>query len=253
VKLREKLVDTGEGFKGFGRVLEESAVLRTAGEDEQRIWLKSTLQRLEFTLYTEIRRRVEASKTLQQTTEELGNELFSSLQGKVDYHLEKIAFDLDNLARRLSDLEEVSQGSCQDNTRIKRLHRHLGVLESCVTSLNCALEDEKSKAIRSMETYLSRMARISVTIDENFDKLTEREHERHQFLMRQLQNLSIVDGETTEEEFHSYCLEAIQCLRKKAERAETKRKKQDEIIVEAIERYAYTLQHGLGAPEAQTS
>ena len=48
-----------------------------------------------------------------------------------------------------------------------------------------------------------------------------------------------------EEEFQAYCLEAISCLRKKAEKEEMIRKKQDDNIMHAIERYANTLTKGL--------
>merc|ERR1719231_1423181 len=68
-------------------------------------YLEEEMMRLEQALNAEIKRRIEANKTVQQMTEELANAMLESLQSRVLSKFEKLALALESLHTRCTTLE----------------------------------------------------------------------------------------------------------------------------------------------------
>jgi len=104
-KLRSKLVDVGQRFIGFDKVVEEDTICRKDVENKRIEDARSGLVKLEKALNVEIKRRVEANKTVQEMTETLANGMLDRLQSKILARIEKLTVSLDSLTTRCGALE----------------------------------------------------------------------------------------------------------------------------------------------------
>merc|ERR1719324_846372 len=88
-KLRTKLVDVGQRFIGFDKVIEEDTVKRRQQEIKKLAAAQEGLMKLERALNTEIKRRVDANRQVQCLTEQLANDMLQRLQSNILVRIEK--------------------------------------------------------------------------------------------------------------------------------------------------------------------
>ncbi|CAD7923881.1 unnamed protein product [Amoebophrya sp. A120] len=103
--LRGKLIHVGERFVGFDKNMEELAHMRKVSEEARVQSMIDDLTKLERALNTEVRRRVDYTRTLQIVTENYANEMLDKLQKKLMRQMEQIIAALDSLSARCLTLE----------------------------------------------------------------------------------------------------------------------------------------------------
>ncbi|CAE8588971.1 unnamed protein product, partial [Polarella glacialis] len=105
-RLRNKLVDVGQRFVGFDKVIEDDSVRRRLQEVKKFQAAQEGMARLEKALNTEIRKRVDTNKQVQALTEQLANDMLERLQKSLLVKIEKIGCSTEDLTRRCAVLEK---------------------------------------------------------------------------------------------------------------------------------------------------
>ena len=90
----------GERFVGFDKTMEELSHMRKASDLTKFDNLQEDVMKLDRALQTEVRRRVDYSRTLQIVTENYANEMLERLQKRLMKQMEGIIVALDSLSAR---------------------------------------------------------------------------------------------------------------------------------------------------------
>jgi len=243
-KLRSKLVDVGQRFIGFDKIVEEDTILRKGTEQKRIDDAKTGLMKLEKALNVEIKRRVEANKTVQEMTETLANNMLDRLQSKILARIEKLTQSLDSLTTRCGALESgIQQFKGELPTK---LSVDTAALIKEINTLRNAMEGDKKHRNERDTAYLRRIAEVEYGIDSKFESGFAIMEEQTQSLKQEIASLSRTD-ESSEEQFRAFILEEVAALKNSLSLAAQAREQTDDEIVQAINQYTNALHKGLRA------
>jgi len=247
-KLRSKLVDVGQRFIGFDKVVEDDTVTRKDTEEKRIQDARSGLLKLEKALNVEIKRRVEANKTVQEMTETLANNMLDRLQSKILARIENLTNSLDSLTTRCGALESgIQQFKGELPTK---LSVDTAALIKEITTLRNSMEGDKKHRNERDTAYLRRIAEVEYGIDSKFESGFAIMEEQTQSLKQEIASLSRTD-ESSEEQFRAFILEEVAALKNSLSLAAQAREQTDDEIVQAINQYTNALHKGLRAANAR--
>jgi len=241
-KLRSKLVDVGQRFIGFDKVVEEDTISRKGIEQKRQEDAKMALSKLEKALNIEIKRRVEANKTVQEMTETLANNMLDRLQSKILARIEKITSSLDTLTTRCGALE--SGISSFKGELPTKLSVDTAALVKEIDDLRNNIDQDKKHRNERDTAYLRRIAEVEYGIDSKFESGFAMMEQQTQALKQEIETLSRSD-DSSEEQFRAFILEEVAALKNSLSLAAQAREQTDDEIVQAINQYTNALHKGL--------
>jgi hypothetical protein len=247
-KLRSKLVDVGQRFIGFDKVVEEDTICRKDVEHKRIEDARLGLVKLEKALNIEIKRRVEANKTVQEMTETLANGMLDRLQSKILARIEGLTTSLDSLTTRCGALE--SGISAFKGELPTKLSVDTAALIKEIDTLRNNIEQDKKHRNERDTAYLRRIAEVEYGIDSKFESGFAIMEQQTQALKHEIASLSRTD-ESSEEQFRAFILEEVAALKNSLSLAAQAREQTDDEIVQAINQYTNALHKGLRAANAR--
>jgi len=241
-KLRSKLVEVGQRFVGFDKTVEE-ATLQRKGLEKQRIaTVQEGLVKLERALNVEIRRRVDANKTVQQMTDQLANGMLERLQTTILRRIEKLANSIESLTLRCTTLE---QGISQFKGELpSKIQVDTAALVKEISCLRQQMEQDKKERVQRDAAYLKRISEVDYGVDSNFESGFALLTQQTDAIKMDISSLSRTD-DSSEEQFRAFILEEVASLKSILTMASQAREQTDDEIVKAINEYTNALQKGL--------
>jgi transcriptional regulator NrdR family protein len=247
-KLRSKLVDVGHRFIGFDKIVEEDTLVRKDTEQKRIDDAKIGLTKLEKALNVEIKRRVEANKTVQEMTETLANNMLDRLQSKILARIEKLTKSLDSMTTRCGALESgIQQFKGELPTK---LHIDTAALIKEIDFCRTSMEADKKHRSERDTAYLRRIAEVEYGIDSKFETGFAIMEQQTASLKQEILSLSRTD-ESTEDQFRAFILEEVAALKNSLSLAAQAREQTDDEIVQAINQYTNALHKGLRAANSR--
>lgn len=237
---RLRLATLNERFSGFERQIDVEVKARREAEECHLIGLKDNIARLEKTLNSEIKRRVEANKALQGMFEAQ----MATVQDKLEAGL----------------LE-----------RLDSLHNAVGTLNERVDAVEKDFTQAREQYIRDIEDKSAMVAKDAAGLQQTFQNERSDRKEREQMIISQLRDLDARTAERLEEEqkitdrkyedirehldvavkddgdrqFQDYILEEMAALKNGLVMETQIREQSDDEIVNALQHYTKTIQDAL--------
>mmetsp|Transcript_27770 Transcript_27770/g.70111 ORF Transcript_27770/g.70111 Transcript_27770/m.70111 type:complete len:425 (-) Transcript_27770:346-1620(-) len=245
--LRGKLIHVGERFVGFDKSMEELAHMRKVAEEARIQSLADDMTKLERALNTEVRRRVDYTRTLQIVTENYANEMLDKLQKKMMRQMEQIIAAFDSLSARCLTLERGMmqfRGELPSKLMVEMDAMMRRTVE-CKKEL--ALVAESLNGDRSSTSSVQKqVGELEYAIDHNMERFFSDADLAGREMSGEIKNLATRNIKD-EEAFQRFVLEELKMVRKGVSLEEKARKKTDDEIVAAINVYTNALQNGLRA------
>jgi len=249
-RLRNKLIDVGQRFVGFDKVVEGDTVKRKQNDTHRIAAAQEGLSKLEKAMNCEIKRRVDANKQVQALTEHLANDMLERLQSNIMVRIEKLAASIESLSMRCFALEK---GIAQFKGELpSKLQVDTAALVKEIAELRRHMEADRKKRIEKDTVLLRRLAEMesgeasqleqgAATLDQNGRQLSAD--------INALARSEDIGGESSRtaraEKFRTFILEEIAGMKNTLAVAAHAREQTDDEIVQAMNQYTNALQKGL--------
>lgn len=246
-KLRSKLVDVGQSFVGFDKVVEEDTVKRRNAEMMRIAAAQEGIGKLERAMNSEIKRRVDANKQLQMLTEHLANGMLDRLQSNILVRVEKLAGSAESLTLRTTALEK---GIAQFKGELpSKLQVDTAALVKEISELRKQTELDRQGRIGRDTALLRRLAELESGNGTMFDRHVAALRRDWEACKAEIEGLARTDdGEkSSTEKFRAFIMEEIAGMKASLAVAAQSREQTDDEIVEAMAKYTNALQKGLHA------
>ncbi|KAL8429826.1 hypothetical protein ACSSS7_006274 [Eimeria intestinalis] len=183
--------------------------------------IKDSIVALEKTLNQEIKRRVDANKTLQQISEQMANEMLERLQMRIVKHIESLTVSMDMLITRCEGLE-------------KNLAQMKGELPNKLARDAAALRqtfNAETKAKNERDAFAcKKLGEIQFLVESKFEAEIAIRQEQLNLIKREVERL--VKGDETQEQFHAFIMEELSSLKNGLALATQAREQSDDEIIQ---------------------
>mmetsp|Transcript_7793 Transcript_7793/g.17010 ORF Transcript_7793/g.17010 Transcript_7793/m.17010 type:complete len:291 (+) Transcript_7793:63-935(+) len=244
-RLRNKLIDVGQRFVGFDKVIEGDTIKRKQQEVVKVSTAQEGLLKLEKALNSEIRRRVDANKQVQSLTETLANDMLERLQANILVRIEKLAASIESLTLRCTALEK---GISQFRGELpSKLQVDTAALVKEIAEMRRQMDGDRKQRIERDTMLLRRVAEIESLEASQFDQANQQFLQNIEQLHNDVDrmNRSAELGDTRTEKFRSFILEEIAGMKNSLTVSAQTREQTDDEIVQAMNQYTNALQKGL--------
>jgi ribosomal protein S15P/S13E len=244
-RLRNKLVDVGQRFVGFDKVVEGDTVKRRTAEKEKFLAVQEGVMKLERAMNSEIKRRVDANKQVQGLTEHLANDMLERLQGGLIVRIEKLATSIESLTLRASALEK---GISQFRGELpSKLQVDTAALVKEISDLRRHVEADRKSRIERDTSLFRRLAEMETYESQQFDRGMENYRNAVDQLKTEIDNLARTEevSDSRTEKFRTFILEEIAGMKNTLAVSSQAREQTDDEIVQAMNQYTNALQKGL--------
>lgn len=244
-RLRNKLIDVGQRFVGFDKVIEEDTVKRRQQELQKIQAAQESLAKLEKAMNCEIKRRVGANNQVQGLTEQLANEMLERLQSNILVRIEKLAASIESLTLRCSALEK---GIAQFRGELpSKLQVDTAALVKEITELRRHMDQDRKSRIERDTFLLRRLAELESAEAAQFEVGSTSLEKSVEQLTVEIDGLARTDevSDTRTEKFRAFILEEIAGMKNTLAVSTQAREQTDDEIVLALTQYTNALQKGL--------
>lgn len=244
-RLRNKLIDVGQRFVGFDKVIEGDTVKRRQQEMTKIAAAQDGLAKLEKAMNCEIKRRVGANNQVQNLTEQLANDMLERLQSNILVRIEKLAASIESLTLRCSALEK---GIAQFRGELpSKLQVDTAALVKEITELRRHMDQDRKSRIERDTFLLRRLAELESAESAQFDNASSALHSNVDQLTQEIDGLARTDevSDTRTEKFRAFILEEIAGMKNTLAVSTQAREQTDDEIVLALTQYTNALQKGL--------
>lgn len=244
-RLRNKLIDVGQRFVGFDKVIECDTVRRKQQEASKVSCAQEGLLKLEKAMNAEIRRRVDANKQVQGLTEQMANDMLERLQGSILARVETLAACIQSLTLRSTALEK---GIAQFRGELPtKLQVDTAALVKEINDMRTQMDMNRKQRIERDTVLLRRLAEMETAEAAQFesasDQLVQTCEQLHAEVDRLHRSNEIGDNRT--EKFRTFILEEIAGMKNTLGVSGQTREQTDDEIVQAMNQYTNALQKGL--------
>eukprot|EP00920_Eleutheroschizon_duboscqi_P034502 GHVT01082751.1.p1 GENE.GHVT01082751.1~~GHVT01082751.1.p1 ORF type:complete len:257 (+),score=19.72 GHVT01082751.1:847-1617(+) len=241
-RLRSQISSVNECFVGFNDTIALDARKRREQEDAKFQDVHSFVARLDKALNTEVKRRMEANRQLQDATENLANDMLDKLQKKIVHRIERLTGALDSLVTR-SEALETSIAQIRGEAPYNK-EGELAEIVREIAELKLAIDNDKRKNMDNDNLISKRVGIVEYTSESKFEAEVTTRQEQFDFIRKELERLSRAE-ESSAEEFRSFLMEEIHALKNGLSLSTLSRERSDDEIVQAINQYTSALQKGL--------
>jgi hypothetical protein len=237
-RLRGQLLQLGERFIGFDKLVEAETRKAKRAEAERTEILVSRINELEKSVHGEIRSRAETNKQFQADIESFSNTVFEKMQNRVGKRLERIIGELDMMETRCATLE---RGQQQFRGEVpSKLQVDTAALIKEMNELRTRLDGDV-KIWRAREDAVMR--KIDLTFKNIMVELEKFENVETDILNKAKADLSKLG--TNNQTKQKTIIDEISQIRQSVQLEEENRKFADSEILNAVNSYTGVLQKGL--------
>jgi len=244
-RLRNKLIDVGQRFVGFDKVIEGDTLKRRQIEEQKVVSAQEGLMKLEKALNTEIRRRVDANKQVQGLTEQLANDMLEKLQSKILVRIEKLAASVESLTMRATALEK---GIAQFRGELpSKLAVDTAALVKEISEMRRQMDTDRKARIERDTVLLRRLAEIESAEAAQLEQDSAQLQQTIDQLRREVDAIAHSEdsSDSRTEKFRAFILEEIAGMKNMLAASAQSREQTDDEIVQAMNQYTNSLQKGL--------
>lgn len=244
-RLRSKLVNVGQSFVGFDKVIEGDTIKRRQEGVQQVVTVQEGLMKLEKALNCEIKRRVDANKQVQALTEQLANDMLERLQTNILARVEKLAASIESLALRCTALEK---GIGQFRGELpSKLQVDTAALVKEISEMRRHMEQDRKTRIERDTVLLRRLAEMESHEAAQFEQGDAQLENEVGDLTSQVEGLARIEevSDSRTEKFRAFILEEIAGMKNTLAVSAQSREQTDDEIVQAMNQYTSALQKGL--------
>mmetsp|Transcript_102490 Transcript_102490/g.265042 ORF Transcript_102490/g.265042 Transcript_102490/m.265042 type:complete len:306 (-) Transcript_102490:161-1078(-) len=244
-RLRGKLIDVGQRFVGFDKVIEGDTVKRKQQEIKKFSAAQEGLMKLEKAMNCEIKRRVDANKQVQALTEQLANDMLERLQGNILMRIEKLASSIESLTLRCTALEK---GIAQFRGELpSKLQVDTAALVKEISELRRQMEMDRKARIERDTVLLRRLAEMESSETAQFETGSSALQSGADQLKNEIDGLARSEevNDSRIEKFRAFILEEIAGMKNTLAVSAQAREQTDDEIVQAMNQYTNALQKGL--------
>lgn len=237
-----KLGALSERFTGFERQMEMETKTRKVNEEGKLTGIKDNMSKLERTLNSEIKRRVEANKALQG--------MFESQIATVQDKLEAVFVErLDHLQTRVDSLNDrmgvVEKDFSQSREKyIRDIEDKNQMVAKDVSALQSAFRSEKSDRKERETAIVSKLKDHEARTTAKFEQEDKIREQKYQALREELEESKRL-RERGDEKFQTFILEEVAALKNGLVMETQMREHADDDIVHSLNHYTHVLQDGL--------
>lgn len=244
-KLRNKLVDVGQSFVGFDKVIEEDTKNRRQQELKKVAVAQEGIARLEKAMNAEIRRRVEANKHVQTLVDHYASDMLQRLQSSLTSRIQKLSDSIGSLTQRCTALET---GVAQFRGELpSKLQVDTASLVKEISQLRQQMEADRQQRIERDTALLRRLSETETVETAQFERGAKHLQAVFGQLRKEIDGLAhaeeLADGRT--EKFRNFMLQELAGMKKTLATAQQARETTDNEIVQAMNQYTNALQKGL--------
>eukprot|EP00933_Yihiella_yeosuensis_P071674 TRINITY_DN79908_c0_g1_i1.p1 TRINITY_DN79908_c0_g1~~TRINITY_DN79908_c0_g1_i1.p1 ORF type:complete len:327 (+),score=49.99 TRINITY_DN79908_c0_g1_i1:60-983(+) len=244
-RLRNKLVDVGQRFVGFEKVIEDDTLRRKMQEVKKFQAIQEGLGKLEKALNTEIRKRVDTNKQVQAMTENLANDMLERLQSQILIRVDKLSSSVEMLNSRVIVLEK---GIAQFRGSLPtKLQVDTAALVKEISELRRQMENDRKSRIDRDTALLRRLTDMEAQEESFFQKGSKELLESYKDFKEDINIIArtqdVSDGKT--DKFTAFILEEIASMKNTLAISSEARVSTDDKIVQAMNMYTNSLQKGL--------
>lgn len=244
-RLRNKLIDVGQRFIGFDKVIECDTVKRRQEEVKKLSTAQEGLLKLEKAMNCEIRRRVDANKQVQSLTEHLANDMLERLQSNILLRIERLAGSIESLTLRCTALEK---GIAQFRGELpSKLQVDTAALVKEISELRRHMEQDRKSRIERDTILLRRLAEMEGADATQFDQLSTSLFGAIDHLKLEMTAIARTEDKVDpqREKFRAFILEEMAGMKNTLAVSSQAREQTDDEIVQAMNQYTNALQKGL--------
>lgn len=240
--MRASLAGVNERVSGLEKTVTEESQRRKSQNAQRLKDIRDTITRLEKALNTEIKRRVEASKTLQTLTEHMANEMLGRLTSKIDKIIDELATTLEDLVNRCETAEQAIHELKGEIP--SKLQAELVSIARDIQDIRDIIDDEKRVRVERERALERRISQLQYTVESKIECESTERKDQVEILDKEIKAFDR-DRHRAQEKFGSFTMEELAISRKGiAEEIKTREQSDDE-IVQAINHYTTALQKGL--------
>jgi len=238
-RLRSQLLNLGERFIGFDKMMETEAVRSKKIDEERKDLIFARIEEVEKLIFFEIKNRTEMNREFQSQIELFCNTVNEKMTARIARRVEKVLAEIEMIETRLTTLE---RGQQQFRGELP------SKLQVDTAALIKEMNDAKTKLLqddvpmwRAREEALVR--KIDMTMKNVFlsiDKYTSLEDEIVRKISTDMDKLA-----TKKSTKNEVIVKSISEIRQSVQLEEENRKFSDEEIMNAINNYTGSLQRGL--------
>ena len=238
-RLRSQLLNLGERFIGFDKMMETEAVRSKKIDEERKDLIFARIEEVEKLIFLEIKNRTEMNREFQSQIELFCNTVIEKMTARIARRVEKVLAEIEMIETRLTTLE---RGQQQFRGELP------SKLQVDTAALIKEMNDAKTKLLqddvpmwRAREEALVR--KIDMTMKNVFlsiDKYTSLEDEIVRKISTDMDKLA-----TKKSTKNEVIVKSISEIRQSVQLEEENRKFSDEEIMNAINNYTGSLQRGL--------
>mmetsp|Transcript_70194 Transcript_70194/g.121545 ORF Transcript_70194/g.121545 Transcript_70194/m.121545 type:complete len:251 (+) Transcript_70194:108-860(+) len=237
-----KLAALTERFSGFERQMDMETKVRKDNEDVQINTIRDNIARLEKTLNSEIKRRVEANKALQGMFEAQMATVQDKLEAGLLERLDSLHVAVDSLNDRV---DAVEQDFSQARERyIRDIEDKSAMVSKDVAALQTAFQNERADRRERETLIVAKLRDLEERTVERFtndQKMLEKQHTE----LREELEVVLHETENGDKMFQDYILEEMAALKNGLVVESQTREHADDDIVNALNHYTTAIQDAL--------
>lgn len=236
-------------FDGFSLQLDKEAKAKKDSEDGQANVLKENVARLERTLNSEIRRRVEANKALQGMFEAQMATMQDKLEAGLLGRLDQLADALGSLNERVDTVEK--DFSLTREQYIRDIEDRSSMVAKDAQALQTSFLNERAERKERETLIIAQLRDLETRTAERLDNEEKAAEEKYADL---LDDLKVATAQTDEDEdaggdksFQNYILEEMAALKQGLFVESQGREQADDEIATCLSHYTQSIQAALRA------
>lgn len=237
METRSKL---GDKFSGFERSMDMEAKGRKDSEEQQLNGLRDNIARLEKTLNSEIRRRVEANKALQGMFEAQMATVQDKLEAGLLDRLEQLHASINHLNERVDYVEkDFSQAREQ---YIRDIEDKSAMVTKDAQTLQVAFQSERHDRKERETLIIAKLRDLDARTSERLQNEQKAIEQKYQELREEM-DVAVKDED--DKRFQDYILQEMAALKHGLVVESQQREEADDDIVKALNHYTQAVQEAL--------
>lgn len=237
-----KLSALRDKFHGFQNQWDHEAKQRTDREGSKLDGVKDSMVKLEQTLNSEIKRRVDATKTLQAMFESQIATIQNRLEAIFMDRLDKLQLSVDGLSDRMATVERdftITRELCIQDIEDKN-----AMVAKDINGMQNAFENEKVNRRERELVICKKLGDHESRTQSSLEQLTADREARYQALRGELEEIKRT-REKGDDKFQTFILEEVAALKNGLVAESHAREQADDDIVQALNHYTKCLQDAL--------
>lgn len=237
-----KLDALQDRFNGFERQMETDKKQRREADDNKVSIVRDSMSKLEKTLNSEIKRRVEANKALQNMFENQIATVQDKLEAVFCERLDQLQSAVDSLNDRMGIVER--DFTMEREKYVRNIEEKNSMVAKEVNALQNAFENEKAARQEREANIAKRIGDHEYRTEGRFEQERIAREQKYSQIREELDDAKRT-RERGDEKFQTFILEEVATLKNGLVLESQTREQADDDIVQALNHYTKALQDAL--------